>query len=439
MNVRGAGLGAACLLVAVAGPAPCAQKGARRNAGEAEKLFLNMTKVNLGTLSTEEDKKKYLYTIQLEKARITRKTLQAAYENAHDLYRSGDYEGARELTAKILNIDPGYEDAAILQRAATQLQGSKRSFLSENQLVEFKFGEGMNMYRQGRLVEAAQRLGEASKLAPYNLKARYWLRKLHGELAQEHYRRGQTAYRQHRLRETLDQWYAALVLHPHFPRLAESISKVETELRRSEANEKLQSALQLYSQGRSEDSLKALEQVLLVQPSDAKAQRLMSEIRAEMANQFVAEGRRLYNQRQYPAAIVQWKKAVEYGYDASLGEQLATRARDAMRRETEEKKRREEAAQRHEEEDKRKAEEEAKAAQEKAAQPSGAGVPISPMGVTEENRRSAIQHWNLGIISFQKGDYDKARDEWILCKKLDPSNSDCLAGLQRIEAQLGGP
>jgi len=93
---------------------------------DTDALFLDMSKIDLGTINSEDDKKKYIYTIQLEKARITRKTLRTVYENAFDLYRKGEYDGARDLTSKILAIDPGYEDASILQRATIELKGSAK-------------------------------------------------------------------------------------------------------------------------------------------------------------------------------------------------------------------------------------------------------------------------------------------------------------------------
>src|SRR5947199_370501 len=101
----------------------------------------------------------------------------------------------------------------MLRRAALALQGTKKTYLSESQFVDHKFAEAMTLYREGRLAEAATRMEETSKLAPSNLKAKYWLHKFNGELADEHFRRGEDAYRHHRLRETLDQWYSALVLN----------------------------------------------------------------------------------------------------------------------------------------------------------------------------------------------------------------------------------
>jgi hypothetical protein len=61
---------------------------------DTDTLFLDMSKVNLGTITSEDDKKKFIYTIQLEKARMTRKMLSDVYQNAFDLYKKGEYEGA---------------------------------------------------------------------------------------------------------------------------------------------------------------------------------------------------------------------------------------------------------------------------------------------------------------------------------------------------------
>jgi len=423
--------------------APAAQEAPRLR--EPDALFLDMSKVNLGAIASEEDKKKTIYLIQLEKARITRKTLKGVYDNAFELYKHGHYEGAKELASKIMAIDPAYQDASILYRAASDLKGSPRPRSSEKKLVEDKFEEGMVLYRQGRLVEAAARWEEAAKLAPWNLKARYWLRKTRGELAEEHFRRGQKAYRQHNLRETLNQWYAALVLNPKLPRLLSAIARVEAEAREQEANEKLQAALNLYSQGETAQALKMLDEVLEAGPGNTKAQKLMAEIRSEMASQHVAQGRALYESRRYGEAIAEWKAAMTYGYDPKAAEQLIARAKEQMRREEAARKRaaelakeREERAQR-EAEEKAKAEAKAKEEADKKAAATGGTAPGGPAaGPTEEARRSSQQHYLSGVIFFQKGDYEKARDEWNLAVQLDPGNSDARAGLERIEKLYGG-
>jgi tetratricopeptide (TPR) repeat protein len=444
-------LAALAVLAAAAGAARAQDAG---KAKDTEGLFLDMSKVNLGTINSEDDKKKYIYTIQLEKARLTRKTLKTAYENAFDLYKDGQYEEANELTRKILAIDPGYEDASILNRATMDLKGSVAPRVSERHMLEDRFEEGMSLYRQGRLAEAAERWDEVVKLSPTNLKARYWLRKARSEMADEHFRRGQKAYKQHRLRETLDQWYAALVLNPRYPRLTAAIAKVEAEEREQDANEKLQSALNLYSQGLVLESLKMLDQVLEAGPGNVKAQKLQAEIRAEVANQHVAEGRRLYESRQYEKAISEWKAAVEYGYDPKSSDQLVARAKEQIRREEVAKKHAAEVAKEREEEEKKKKEDQAKAdaeakkkaeedkakadAEAKAAAATGQTPPGKDGGAPSDNAKQQSQQAYLeGVIFYQKGDFEKARDKWLRAKQLDPGNIDAVTGLEKIEKLYG--
>ncbi|OIO11426.1 MAG: hypothetical protein AUJ52_02070 [Elusimicrobia bacterium CG1_02_63_36] len=52
--------------------------------------------------------------------------------------------------------------------------------------------------------------------------------------------------------------------------------------------------------------------------------------------------------------------------------------------------------------------------------------------------RAAFSHWNAGILHYQKGELEKAREEWTLCRSQDPTNMDCHTGLLRIARQYGG-
>lgn len=57
--------------------------------------------------------------------------------------------------------------------------------------------------------------------------------------------------------------------------------------------------------------------------------------------------------------------------------------------------------------------------------------------VARNDKREAVRYWNSGIIYYQRGDFEKARDEWGACLRLDPVNSDCATGLQRIDQSYG--
>ncbi|MBI2363112.1 MAG: hypothetical protein HYV15_06990, partial [Elusimicrobia bacterium] len=62
----------------------------------------------------------------------------------------------------------------------------------------------------------------------------------------------------------------------------------------------------------------------------------------------------------------------------------------------------------------------------------------APAAASDEDKRRAVMHWNEGIKAFQKGDVSSARDEWLLCGKFDAGNSDCTAGLARLDNAYGG-
>ncbi|PCI40544.1 MAG: hypothetical protein COB53_00700 [Elusimicrobia bacterium] len=60
-----------------------------------------------------------------------------------------------------------------------------------------------------------------------------------------------------------------------------------------------------------------------------------------------------------------------------------------------------------------------------------------PKGPKEARSQRAFRHWNAGIRYYQKGELEKARKEWTLCRKNDPTNMDCHTGLLRIARQYG--
>jgi len=414
-----------------------------------EGLFLEYSKAKLGRLRQRDPRSKYIYTIQAEKTSLMSNLLRTVYDNAYEMYKQGDYDGARELTAKILKMDPAFQDAAILHQASVELDGSGGSpLISGRQMIESRFDAGMALYRQGRLEDAAKKWEEVVKLSPGNLKARYWMKRVKRELADEHFRRGQKAYRQHRLSDALNQWYAALVLHPKYPRLISVISKAESELRRQDANARLQQALKLYGEGKTESALAVLDEVLRIEPSEGKARKLIAEIRLEIAKRHVSQGRKLYGSGKYALAIRQWNTAIEYGYDPRRANILITRARRQIKREVTQRRRRaeakrqakEEAKRRAEEETRRRAEEEVRRKEEEARRLDATPPeePAESQPTTEESKRLATKHWNSGIIYYQKGDYEKARDEWVLCLKYDPGYTDCKSGLQKLDNTFGG-
>ena len=65
-------------------------------------------------------------------------------------------------------------------------------------------------------------------------------------------------------------------------------------------------------------------------------------------------------------------------------------------------------------------------------------VSPSPKAGSSVKVPPAQEHYLEGLKYFQNSDYEKAREEWTIVKKLDPSNTEAEAGLKRIEHILAG-
>jgi len=430
-----------CLLAAAGAPARAQQKG--RTAASEESLLLGLSKLNLGTISSLEEKRQFLTTVQLEKQKIQQHMLEGVYENALELYRHGKYEQAQELAGKILAIDPDFQDAKLVMQVSGQLQGAPRGRGAEKTAMEDRFAAALALYREGHLVEAVRKWEEVVKLSPGNMKAAYWLKKARGEMVDEYIARGDKASAEKNLRGALDQWYNAILISKNDPRLVAKISRAENDLRHQEAMRSLQRALALYGEGNLADSYTALKGVLEFEPGDYKAQKMFGEIRYEIAGRYIGDGKKAYASRLYTQAISSWNRAKEWGYDAGYVGQLVARAREQMRREEEDRKRetertRREAAEALERPKKEQEESAKKEIQTQLGDQSAVQLPANtPPAISTENKSAALQRYQNGIKYYQDGDYEKARVEWQLAKQLDPGNLDVDAGLRRLDQMLG--
>lgn len=443
--IRSLVLSAALCAPAAAQSQPAPQPQPQQPARSEESLFLDLQKTGLDSMNDLEEKKKFLETVRLEKAKIQDTMLEDIYENAFDYYRHGKYEDAKDLAAKILSIDPNFKDAQMLLDASNQLRGSPRPAMSEKAMIEDRFKDALSYYNEGRIVEAHDKMEEVVKLAPNNIKAKYWLSRMNEDLNDYYFQRGMDAYKQNDLKGALDNLYSALLIKPRDGRTVEWVSRVENELRQQRANDRLKEALEFYAQGNLAQAYSGLQRALEVQPGDSKAAKLLAEVKQEIENGFLDSGRKLYGQRKYTDAIAEWDKAKPYADDMSYIDKLIKRANQQMKLEAAAKKRRaEEAARRAKEEADRRAAEEA--AKEKAAEEAKqTGMAMQqqaeeqkPAAVTQEDKIAARQHYLNGLKYFQNSNYDKARDEWTIAKQLDPSNPDVQAGLKRIEQILAG-
>jgi hypothetical protein len=364
--------------------------------------------------------------------------LDSITENAYKYYRSGNYEAARELAGKILSINSEHEDAKTLFEATSQLRNTGSfSLEKERNMLKERFNTSLALYREGRIVESYKKMYEVVKLSPSNIKARYWFNKMREDLCQYYYDKGLELYEARDLKGSLENLYASLMIKPQNPANIEWITKIEEELRQQKSNQQLKQALDDYSKGKILAAYKGLQKALEIQPGDSKSSRLLAEVKGEIENGYIENGKKLYGARKYTSAIGEWNKARPYSVNPDYLNQLVARAKQQMKREAEEKKRRAEIAERR-----RKAEaarrakeaEERKKAEEEAAQK---GISVDELeqkpAVSAENKAQAQQHYIEGLKFFQNSNYEQARNSWTIARQLDPENEDAKLGLKRIE------
>jgi tetratricopeptide (TPR) repeat protein len=401
-------------------------KNQKGSMGQEASLFLTLQNINLGILSKREDKRQYLTTIVMEKQRIQNRTLRIIYENAYDLYKRGDYERAKELSEKILTIDPNFMDAQVLMESASRVRGGR--LLTERQLIEEKFLEGKSLYEEGRYEDASRIWQEVLAINPRYSQARQWLEKAKSEMGRSYLKRGDSAYQSGKLEQALDNWYKALSLNRNNPELTARIASVESEFRTEKVNK---------------SAYVVLDHVLEIQPGEPRASKLIKEVKGAIAAGYIKTGRGYYSKRNYDKAVNSWNKAAMWGYNKKHVNTLIARAIKQSKREKELKeekasKAREEAEKaaalaKKEEEERIKAELQA----ELRASEEAKGKILAVGELTEENRKAAEEHYLRGLVHFQNGEYEKARNEWMLAKQFNPNHTEADAGLKRIEQMYG--
>jgi len=71
--------------------------------------------------------------------------------------------------------------------------------------------------------------------------------------------------------------------------------------------------------------------------------------------------------------------------------------------------------------------------------PRASAAPATATALPEDVRRRAQKLYVAGMVFFEKGDYEQARQQWEQAHALDPEDRDVAAGLSRVRRLLGQP
>lgn len=436
-----------------------------RERGKEPGMILDLQKISLGTISSVEEKKQYLSTVQLEKQRIQNYTLKMVYENAYDLYKRGDYQRAHELANVILSIDPSLTKAQTLSKEAGRM--ATYGTLSEAEIVNMKYEEGINLYKHGRLVEAQSKFEEILVLRPNETKAQDWVKRIENEIAEEHTKRGYYAYKNGDYQEALNQWYSVLIIKKEDEGLTAKIAEVENKMKNEENQKVLNKAFALYSKGKLLGAYKEFQRSMEIQPGEQQTQKFTMQLKDEIAKGYYDAGNKAFNSKKYNNAVANWKEAKNWGYNPN---DIALRIKSA-------------------ENAKKKAAEQAKKAKAKKTNAPITPAPVVPVEpeefvapvpevtptnldgndsdnqpllpqvsdtptevedttfptlpltnnettISEDARQASNAKYLVGAKYYAEGDYEKAKEAFQAALNLNPENSDAALGLKNIEAKL---
>lgn len=393
--------------------------------------ILSLGNVGLEKLNDVEEKKKFLDTVYMEKERIQGYVLKRILDNAYDLYNKGDYDGAAEIAKKVLSIDPNSEEARVIANASGS--GGKVGKISYEEQMQ----NALSLYQKGEVLDAYKQMAVLSKLSPGNEKAKYWYKKMEADLKDYYLTQAQESYNTDK-KTALSMYYKALEYAPKDENILSNITKIETDLRQDKVNQKLKEALDKYASGKLEESYNILKEAIDINPADEKTNKLFSELRAEIEGKYIKEGDSFYKRGQYVMSIKSFSKAMLYSENPQKMEKIISNIKKKMKKEEELKKKKEEEKRRREEERKKKKEEEEKKPKEENKSDNQNKEDNSKNIITEQNKKAAQEHWVNGVKYLQSGDYQKAKEELSIAKKLDPTNADVDAALKRIDQILSG-
>lgn len=393
--------------------------------------FLSLGNVGLEKLSDVEEKKRFLETVYMEKERVQQYVIKRILDNAYELYQKGDYEGAEAVARRVLSIDPSYEEARIIAEAASGAGG--KGSISRGVSFEKQMEEALSLYQKGETLEAYKRMGVLTKLSPKNVKARYWYKKIEGDLKDYYLSKAEEYYSAGDKKNALSMYYKAMEYAPKDESIALKITQIEGEIRQEKVNEKLKKALEIYSQGKLEESYNILKDAIAINPADERVNKIFSELKTEIETKYIKEGNDYFKKKNYQMAIKSYTVALKYSDDQAKIDKLISQAKSAMKKEEELRRKKEEERRKREEERKKEEEKKKQQAQQEAEEKQD-----KKDIVTEQNRMAAQQHYLEGIKHLQSGDYQKAKESFTIAKKLDPTNPDIDAALKRIEQLLGG-
>lgn len=308
-----------------------------------------------------------------EQAAREKRLIQQAFESrvaahrtrAQTLEASGDYAGALTEWQIVLGYSP--DDAQAKEHAATarekvvaQQAATVRDAESQA-VVRTRFARGLDLFNQNDFLGARTEWKAVLEVDSTNAGAREYLKKTQAridDLVAGHIQRAQTLENENRLTESIAEWNNVQQYDPGNAQARAAIArirgKIETVSQDYAATQRrlrivtlYNEALQMYNDGKYQDAMKDLKELLSLQPDHADAKKLMAlakrrttpltEAEKAKIREFYLAGMQHFSRDEYAQAITEWEKILDLDPANESVQRSIDEARERLRKMQEKK------------------------------------------------------------------------------------------------------
>ncbi|MFB0526684.1 MAG: tetratricopeptide repeat protein [bacterium] len=446
-------------------------------------------------------------------------------------YDSGDYKSAMENFSEALFLDPNNKQAKdYLEKAGRKflqevevkreserieiLKRAKTVIAERKKKVKESYEKGIRHYKRGEFLRAGEGFNAVLEIEPEHKEAKKYLELIEKRLqdivnkgefrsvAELYYAQGIIFYIKSEWGKAISQWENVIKIDPSNKETSEFIEIAEKRRQEEEAFEKAEvlyrDGLASYNEGKINEAVKQLKEVIKFNPEHRKARELLAkagekvaEIKKEEEARKIREtvdksyfrGIDYYAEGQFNKAIKEWKEVLRLNPTHAGAKEYLKKARDKVARASSRERERKTTTRSAKEEkievyyrqgincylagefkeairqweEVLKMEPSHNGAREYVAKAkerlkiSGEGIgyagyeeeieeyvkELETTGTTDEEKEELIaMHYQDGLVAYAHGDLSQAMKEWQIVLKLDPEHKKARRAIIKLQAEM---
>ncbi|NIM03380.1 tetratricopeptide repeat protein [bacterium] len=446
-------------------------------------------------------------------------------------YDAGDYKSAMENFSEALFLDPNNEQAKdYLEKAGRKflqevearreserieiLKRAKTIIAERKKKVKESYEKGIRHYKRGEFLRAGEGFNAVLEIEPEHKEAKKYLELIEQRLqdivnkgefesvGELYYAQGIIFYIKGEWAKAISQWENALKIYRSNKEISEFLKIARERRQEEEAFEKAEvlyrDGLAHYNEGKINEAIKQLEEVIKFNPQHRKARELLAKVREkvdeikkeekarkirETVDKRYFRGIDYYAEGEFKKAIKEWREVLRIDPTHAGAKEYLKKARDKIARASSRRTERKTTARSAKEEKIevyyrqginyylagafkeaiRQWEEVLKmepshngakgyiAKAKERLKISGEGMVYSgyeeeveeyvkeleKTGTTDEEKEELIaMHYQDGLVAYAHGDLSQAMKEWQIVLKLDPDHKKARRAIIKLQAEM---